>query len=103
LGGSPAWGWTEQVPAPKKWAGWGYRTIAAKHGWDTADQLATRQALNLPPVENPATTYIYAGPEYPGVAGAVCRRRVVVQTKLTDGTKASEIITSYGDFQGEAP
>lgn len=91
------WGWTDGQGDP----GFGYRHIAAKHGWAVADQLATRTALNLPPVEViGTTTYVYDGPDYPGLAGAVCKRRVVVQTRPTYGTKAREIITSYGRLQG---
>jgi hypothetical protein len=94
------WGWAK----PETLVGWGYRHIAAKHGWDAADQAATQVALNLPPVEQVGTsTYVYDGPEYSGFAGAICKRRVIVQTGMAYAGKAKEIITSYGKIQPAGP
>ncbi|MDX6549473.1 MAG: hypothetical protein QOJ31_157, partial [Gaiellales bacterium] len=97
------WGWTKALPEPKRWGDFGYRHIAAKHGWTVADQLATQVALNLPPIDVQGTTYVYLGPEYPGpVAGAICKRRVVVQTRPDYQGKAKEILTSYGQLQSSS-
>jgi hypothetical protein len=85
-----------------RWPGWGYRHIQAKHGWSDDDIAATRAALLAPVVatEEDPTTMVYRGAEYTQ-NGALCQRRVVVQYNPSTGPKG--IITSYGDYLGEAP
>lgn len=99
------------IPNNRKYAGFGYRKIAARHGWTTADVAATQSALASAPVEvvpAGATTQerqVYSGPEYIAGPGAPpnshCRRTVVVETpKRASEPKARGIITSYGRFVG---
>jgi hypothetical protein len=88
-----------------KWRGWGYRHIAAEHGWGPAEQAATEAALALPPLpegpagSDPPYTWVYVGPEYEQ-AGTTCARRVVVASPqapdLSHEPRAKEILTSYG-------
>jgi len=88
------------------WSGWGWRHIAAKHGWGPEDEAATRTTLASPSsTETSGTSMVYDGPEYVR-NGVVCLRRVVVEF----GEDASDppgtpkgIITSYGRFVRHAP
>lgn len=84
------------------WPGWGWRHIQAKHGWGPSDEAATRAALASPVVqtETDPTTMVYRGVEYQR-NGAICQRKVVVQFSAATGPKG--IISSYGDYLGEAP
>jgi hypothetical protein len=101
------WGWTSpNVDNPHiDWRGWGYRKIAAKHGWSSADATATATALlDTTPTAQDADgdRYRYVGPTYPGANGAVCQRVVVVNHDRTfdevneGATAPAHIITSYG-------
>ena len=80
-----------------RWKGWGFRHVAAEHGWGPDEQAATELALSLPPtLVVGGGTYEYTGPEYQR-NGAVCVRRVVVRTsEESDEPAPREIITSYG-------
>jgi hypothetical protein len=81
--------------------GWGYRHIAAGHGWSLDDDAATREALidgRVRPSQNADASdgWVFIGPPYPGTGGVICRRDVIVDF----GTKAGEpgpkgIITSF--------
>jgi len=106
--------WGEaQLPIPNdaKYRGFGYRKVAAVHGWTTADINATGTALASAPVQvvpagrRTQGRQVYWGPEYspgPGApANGRCRRTVVVETpKRVNEPKARGIITSYGRFFG---
>jgi hypothetical protein len=81
----------------------GYRKIAAKHGWSLADQTDTTKALTTPDVYyqekdtqgNPITTWRYY--YWYKVKSVWCTRKVVVQTRLLsnfDG-RPMGIITSF--------
>ncbi|HEX7300377.1 MAG TPA: hypothetical protein VF257_15370 [Solirubrobacteraceae bacterium] len=101
------WG-VATAPSEKPWKGFGYRKIAAKHGWQQADATATAQALQRTPERNDLdrgdhslTRWQYTGPVYDPPAGGPgkCRRRVVVQTDVAGAEpQAREIITSYGHW-----
>ncbi len=97
------WGWTWPRPEPFRWGGWEYRHIAAKHGWALSDQLATQMALNLPPVGRRAMLIQYLGPEYPGLSGAICKRRVVVVPVPEYQGRAKEIINVRGEEVQSVP
>lgn len=88
-----------------EWRGWGYRKIAAKHGWSAGDREATRLALlDAVPTPDPRTPgrYTYLGAEYVGSNNARCRRIVVVeyernQEEIDKSAPATAgIITSFG-------
>jgi hypothetical protein len=96
-------GWTRDVrPNKKEWEGWGWRHIAAKHGWSTADEQATADALReAPDPLSPGDDRLrYVGDEYDN-DGAICERVVVVAPNaLTQFNEPApkEITTSYGRF-----
>lgn len=99
-------GWTEDIrPSKKEWAGWGWRHIAAKHGWSEADVRATDEALSTEPQQGAtgSATLVYKGPQYIQ-NGARCERWVVVAPTPGNFTppepKAKEIMTSYGRWLG---
>jgi hypothetical protein len=100
-GGSPVEtalkvGWTRS----SKWKGWGWRHVAAKHGWATADIAATQAALlEVPsPLQNGRLTY--TGEEY-SQNGVACQRVVVVvPAAIEDEPSPKEILTSYGEYIG---
>lgn len=98
------WGTTAFDPEARNWDGFGYRHIAAKHGWTAADETATRAALATTPVPIPDRghdRWEFTGPDYGGRAGAVCRRVVVVDYDRAPSAPAPEgIITSYGKLVG---
>lgn len=92
----------------KPLAGWGWRHVKAKHGWDEADIAATAAALRDPlgEIDNPSgtSTLIYHGPEYRPREGLVCERIVLVApTPLEGEPKSKEILTSYGAVKRSAP
>ena len=94
-------GWTG--PSVKKeWDGWGWRHVAAKHGWGPADVTATQAALlNAPTLVNGRLQYV--GPEY-SQNGVVCQRRVVVAASaLASEPSSKEIMTSYGEYLRPTP
>jgi hypothetical protein len=87
------------------WGGWGYRHIAAKHGWTSAEVTATREALlsgtTTPDPIRGVDRWIYRGPEYLGRNGVRCQRVVVVDFGTTDreeavGVGPASIVTSFG-------
>jgi hypothetical protein len=85
---------------PVLWDGWGFRHIAAKHGWN-ADDIAQTQAalLLLPTPAGWAGGKYYWGPPR-RVGSFVCVRKVVVDTNtftMPDGSGelAKGIVTSY--------
>ena len=89
-------GWTAPH-SRKEWAGWGWRHVAAKHGWGASDITATTAALKNPPVRNPTKgTLEYVGAQYRR-NGELCVRRVAVadQPGPVDPIEKG-IITSYG-------
>jgi hypothetical protein len=84
------------------WDGFGYRHIAAKHGWSPADEAATRDVLtNAQPVGQPGLGYDrwrFVGVPYPSPRdGRPCVRVVVVDYGIRPAnTQPEGIITSYG-------
>ncbi|HMJ34426.1 MAG TPA: hypothetical protein VK501_10960 [Baekduia sp.] len=92
-------GWT--APSAKKgWKGWGWRHVAAKHGWGPDDIVATQIALQSVPTRQSNGTLEYLGIEYEK-NGAICTRVVIVADEtLADlgEPEAKAIITSYGRF-----
>lgn len=62
------------------WRGWGYRKIAAKHGWGAEDQTRTIEALQATGTHEggPSDRWRYRGPPRSGRNGATCERLVVV-------------------------
>jgi hypothetical protein len=85
-----------------EWKGWGWRHVAAKHGWGPADIAATQAALlDTPTLSN--GRFQYTGPDY-SQNGVICQRRVVVAAgPLPDETSSKEIITSYGEYLRPTP
>jgi hypothetical protein len=80
------------------WGGWGYRKIAAMHGWGPTDLFQTSQALI-----NPAATKDLGGgsKEFTGptfsLNGHLCVRRVVVRFSQSYPNRPPRgIINSYG-------
>ena len=65
------------------WTGFGYRHIAAKHGWSLADDAATRDALNFSsgtPQSVGVNRRRFVGPQYPSPKdGRPCVRIVSVE------------------------
>jgi hypothetical protein len=99
------WGESEwQGGTWDNWDGYGYRHISAKHGWSEADRTATVNALALPFETDPqsATRMAYKGVEYTK-NGAICQRKVIVSYNDVAPGKPLGIITSFGEYQGEAP
>ena len=89
--------WGRAFPSAADWGGWGYRHIAAKHGWTGADRVATAEALARPPTPSgSAGTRVFEGPTYE-LNGQLCYRRVVVSDAPgPDGLPPRGIVTSYG-------
>lgn len=87
-----------------EWDGFGYRHIAAKHGWSAADRSATQEALSAGPgvrdtrSPNAIDRWRFVGPEYPSFRdGRPCVRVVSVEYGIGDDDDAPPgIITSYG-------
>jgi hypothetical protein len=91
-------GWTEDVGGKREWAGWGWRHVAAKHGWSQADIDATAAALINEPEPQPNGRLYYRGDEYTQ-NGARCKRLVVLADTPRSGEPAAkEIITTFGEF-----
>jgi hypothetical protein len=96
-------GWTKPR-ASGGWAGWGWRHIAAKHGWGPIDRIQTEQAL-LSPIKVDTsgdalgpTTRTYFGAVF-SLNGVVCIRKVVVRFAAPRGRVSYPprgIITSHG-------
>jgi hypothetical protein len=95
-------GWTRSS-STKGWIGWGWRHVAAKHGWTQADISATQVALqNFVGIDG---GLIYRGPENVR-NGAICQRKVVVAPEKSDDAlepSPKEIITSHEEYLREAP
>ena len=94
------WG-TAASSEGENWVGWGYRKIAAKHGWSAFDDAQTRNTLRT------ASSVSGERPEYRLFRGLStypsrldrwqCRRHVVVAFgPVDDETQPRGIITSYG-------
>lgn len=85
------------------WDGFGYRHIAAKHGWGPADEAATRAAILRRPVRTipsrKRTRRIYEGSRYTQNQAA-CRRVVAIDYPKQHG-QSGNIVTSYGAVVGE--
>jgi hypothetical protein len=91
-------GWTRSSTVTE-WRGWGWRHVAAKHGWDSSDVTATQAALLKVPALDQGRL-VYVGPEY-SQNGVVCQRKVVVADEAAPAEpSAKEIITSYGMYIG---
>lgn len=95
------WGTATPEPPPDLWAGFGYRKIAAKHGWSPLDEAATRDVLmTRQPIYIPFRgndRWQFVGQPYPGRDGRPCVRIVIVDYGLASGKSQPEgIITSYG-------
>jgi hypothetical protein len=85
--------------------GWGWRHIAAKHGWSAADITATAETLAAPErtVQQSETSMRYIGPQYQQ-NGALCERRVVVQFAPIEGDPPDTprgIVTSFAAVLGD--
>lgn len=95
------WGRTDHVVL-NHWTGWGYRKIAAKHGWSTLVATRVQNALLLPPAQTFGTRWVYKK-EYTheGPLGVHdCRITVVVQYaqetfERTRGYPPAHIINVY--------
>jgi hypothetical protein len=95
-----------QLPdaTPDDWGGWGYRHIAAKHGWGPEDVDGTLQTLASPvtTVQVSASRRRFFGINY-RQRGAFCRRVVVVEYERgtdSEGNPDPEpihIVTSFGE------
>jgi hypothetical protein len=105
------WGTTHWIPGTERfqeeekeayidlWGGWGYRHIAAKHGWNTLDRFETELALARPQTPEPTQ----GGWEYTdtagiaeGIEGVECERHVVIDDRPIFGTETPRgIVTSY--------
>lgn len=85
----------------KRFGGWGWRHIVAKHGWTAEDQAATAVALATTPTRDSEDALIYLGPQYTQ-NGAICRRKVVVRDRPRDPNEPQPagIVTSYGRYFG---
>ena len=98
-------GWTKDLrPNKREWDGWGWRHVAAKHGWRQADIDATSAALANAPTSEPDGRFVYVGSEYQQ-NGARCERLVVVApNRMLDKygdpmeDEPKEITTSFGRF-----
>jgi hypothetical protein len=66
------------------WGGWGFRHIAAKHGWNALDRAETEEALLRVQVpEKRGDKYIYTALDSaPGVGEVECERKVAVQFEV---------------------
>lgn len=93
-------GWTRSSTVTE-WKGWGWRHVAAKHGWSAADISATQTALSNTPMVSGGLQYL--GPEYQQ-NGVRCQRLVIVNPEVgaPDEPAPKEIITSYGIYLGPA-
>jgi hypothetical protein len=101
------WGTTSWIPGKAGfsetpyldlWSGWGYRHIAAKHGWNAVDREETELTLSTgTPVETGAGNWLYTTTAIPtGVGGVECERRVVVDFRTREGDPAPRgIVTSF--------
>jgi hypothetical protein len=81
------------------WLGWGWRKIAAKHGWSELDRSETQLALTeAAPVPAPddSGNWDYILPVDPGAGGVSCERIVAVDFRTGDGDPAPRgIVTSF--------
>jgi len=102
------WGKTRPVSSKKGFfTGFGYRHIAAKHGWGPADEQATRNAIHGRPVTTTKVKVkkrffikrVYEGSRYTQNA-TTCVRVVVINYPLRSST-GGNIITSYGAVVNE--
>jgi hypothetical protein len=107
------WGETDWLPSRESysnpvayidlWGGWGYRHIAAKHGWGPLDRAETEEALltSLPRTSGRGTWIYESLDPTLGESGVSCTRRVVVDFAQKKGNPSSRgIVTSY-NFVGE--
>lgn len=91
--------WGEARPSETEgWTGFGYRKIAAKHGWSRHDDASTRQALLMPGGEASSPKYRqFVGADFFSLGGRTrCQRVVVVEFQPHDGDRAKGIVTSFG-------
>lgn len=83
-----------------EWQGFGYRKIAAKHGWGPSDDASTRSVLlAATPIPNPDGNerQTFRGDQFVGLDGQQCERVVVVEYEPNPGDAHAEgIVTSYG-------
>lgn len=92
-----------EIPADEQfiddWGGWGYRHIAAKHGWSQLDYDETVYALSVgQPAFNPASeNYDYVAPvATPGNGGVACIRTVAIDFEPDTGDpRARGVVTSF--------
>lgn len=98
------WGSTASVTRDEGfWDGWGYRHIAAKHGWGETDAKETRAVLTTGPVVEPDPGDASQRTEYRAAVdredlryGIPCRRVVVVEYgPRSPGDLPRGIATSY--------
>lgn len=78
-------------------AGWGFRHIAMRHGWTSADDTLTERALrDTSPWPQTETAYRYYAMYVDSSTGARCTRKVVVEFKHESyAPLPKHIITSY--------
>ncbi len=91
--------------ADDEWFGYGYRKIAAKHGWGPVDDAETRKVLAAPvqayQEKNYRTRWTYKGQRFVGLGGRDCWRVVVADDNVPTGRSGPEgIITSCGKPHG---
>ena len=82
------------------WQGFGYRKIAAQHGFSREDEISTRVVLSTA-APTPHPTGInrerFIGDRYAGLDGRPCERVVIIEWAPKPGDPAAEhLITSYG-------
>lgn len=103
---NPIMKWGSATPhATELWVGFGYRKIAAKHGWGPLDEASTRSVLGNPttqPLQQDRKRFpqrwTFRGDRFRGLDGITdCERVVVVDYEVKTGDKeAQDFITSYG-------
>jgi hypothetical protein len=87
------YGYVVTAPLPDQFIGWGFRKIRAKHGWSTADQDATREALSYPPIK----PGVFQSPNTYQRYGVDCRRQVIVSRGKGQNEPVQKgIVNSYG-------
>jgi hypothetical protein len=99
--GETYWKPARDSEAPKhvdNFGGWGFRHIAAKHGWSPLDRVETEEALaTAEPRSTERGTYVYESLDSgSGKDGVNCTRRVIVDLAKKQGNPAPRgIVTSF--------
>jgi hypothetical protein len=89
----------EPLPYLDLWGGWGYRHIAAKHGWNAVDRAETEATLAtaLPKPTSKPSKFTYESPDMEGgIESVACVRKVVVDFEAGEGDPSPRgIVSSY--------